>query len=61
MLYSLLSSAVVQDLKLVPVVFEGLGLRMARREVMDLLQRLDWIHAVRRPQTGVGDLLPDDE
>lgn len=49
LVYRLLSSRAVQDLKLVPLVFEALGLSMARSDVMRLLERLEWIHDVRCP------------
>jgi hypothetical protein len=47
--YRWLSSRVVQDLKLVPLVFEALGLSMGRGDVQRLLERLELIHAVRSP------------
>ena len=47
MLYSLLCSRVVQDLKLVPVVFEAFGLQKTRAGVFDLLDRLAIIHEAR--------------
>jgi len=36
-------------LKLVPLVFEALGLSLARGDVLRLLERLEMIHAVRAP------------
>ena len=47
--YRWLSSRVVQDLKLVPLVFEAMGLSMARGDVLRLIERLELIHTVRSP------------
>lgn len=48
-MYSLLSSRAVQDLKLVPLVFDALALRRTRDEVFALLDRLSVIHEARCP------------
>lgn len=48
-LWSWLQRRVVHDLKLVPMVFEMLGLRVTRAEAKALLEKLALIHNARRP------------
>lgn len=49
-LYHALRLSVVQELHLIPLVFDGYGLRLTRREVRELLDLLEVVHrAARRP------------
>lgn len=48
-LHGRLANRMVQDLGLVPVVFEGVGLQMSRRRIRETLDRLDVIHRYRCP------------
>jgi hypothetical protein len=47
--YGLLASRVVQELKLVPLVFDVLGLKKTRAEALALLELLQVIHETRCP------------
>jgi hypothetical protein len=49
LVYGLLASRVVRDLRLTDLVFEGLGLTKTRADVLALLDRLAVIHESRQP------------
>jgi hypothetical protein len=60
-LYHALRLSVVQDLALVPLVFDAYGLRMTRGEVRELLDLLEVVHrAARRPAPSSRDEEPSD-
>lgn len=60
--YRLLSSRVVRDLHLTPMVFDVLQLQLTPKAAVRLLERLDMVHnelcPVEKPSTPDGD--PDD-
>lgn len=47
--YGAVASRIVQDLHLVPLMFEIFNLRMTRTEARDFVGLLDLIHATRHP------------
>lgn len=60
--YHALQSAVVRDLRLTPVVFQILGLRMTRAEGRLLLGKLELVHqsVLSRSGHGGSDLMEDE-